>query len=52
MAELAWPEQRVAIVLATDPEREAGDRAYADAGWQARTARQWTAAELAQELVG
>ncbi|MGW1059079.1 DEAD/DEAH box helicase [Micromonospora rubida] len=52
-AELAWPEQRIAIVLAgrpDDPETEDRDRAYADAGWRARTAREWSADELAAQI--
>ncbi|KXK60574.1 RNA helicase [Micromonospora rosaria] len=53
-AELAWPDQRIAVVLtgaSDDPENEDRDRAYADAGWQARTARDWTADELAAQIV-
>ncbi|MGC4808214.1 DEAD/DEAH box helicase [Micromonospora sp. DT233] len=52
-AELAWPEQRIAIVLAgppDDPETEDRDQAYVDAGWQARTARQWSVEELAAQI--
>ena len=52
-AELAWPDRRVAIVLTgspEDPETEDRDRAYAEAGWHARTARQWPVDELARHL--
>ncbi|WLS44506.1 DEAD/DEAH box helicase [Micromonospora profundi] len=48
-AELAWPDRRIAIVLtgpSDDPETEDRDRAYADAGWHARTAREWSVDEL------
>ncbi|MEO3777276.1 DEAD/DEAH box helicase [Micromonospora sp. B11E3] len=52
-AELAWPDRRIAIVLTgppDDPETEDRDRAYAEAGWHARTARQWSVEELAAQL--
>ncbi|BCL12371.1 DEAD/DEAH box helicase [Micromonospora sagamiensis] len=52
-AELAWPEQRLAVVLTGppgDPETEDRDRAYAEAGWHARTAREWSVDELAAQL--
>ncbi|MFF6786164.1 DEAD/DEAH box helicase [Streptomyces sp. NPDC012510] len=57
-AELAWPDRRIAVVLAheehtdgtPDSDAEARDKAYADAGWQARTAPEWDAAELAALL--
>ncbi|RAO47814.1 ATP-dependent helicase HRQ1 [Micromonospora saelicesensis] len=52
-AELAWPDRRIAIVLtgpSDDPETEDRDRAYAEAGWHARTAREWSADELAAEI--
>ncbi|MCW6003759.1 DEAD/DEAH box helicase [Micromonospora sp. CPCC 205371] len=52
-AELAWPEHRIAIVLAgspDDPETADRDRAYADLGWHVRTAREWTVEELTAEL--
>ncbi|MEV4481700.1 DEAD/DEAH box helicase [Micromonospora coxensis] len=52
-AELAWPERRIAIVLTGttgDPETEDRDRAYAQAGWYAKTAQQWSADELAAQL--
>ncbi|WP_026125563.1 DEAD/DEAH box helicase [Nocardiopsis gilva] len=56
-AELAWPEQRVAVVLSdallTNHEDKAkGDAAYADAGWTAREAQKWDAAELAARVMG
>ncbi|GAA1376679.1 DEAD/DEAH box helicase [Catellatospora chokoriensis] len=49
-AELAWPDHRIAVVLAgshDDPEVVDRDKAYAAAGWQVRTAKQWTTDELA-----
>ncbi|MBQ1059825.1 DEAD/DEAH box helicase [Micromonospora sp. C41] len=52
-AELAWPERRIAVVLTgapDDPETEDRDRAYTEAGWHARTAREWSAEELAAQL--
>jgi hypothetical protein len=52
-AELAWPERQVAIVLtgrSDDPETEDRDRAYAEAGWHVRTAREWSVAELAAQI--
>ncbi|PWU48057.1 RNA helicase [Micromonospora globispora] len=52
-AELAWPDRRIAVVLTgspDDPEVADRDRAYADAGWHARTAREWSAEELAAQL--
>ncbi|MGN9768429.1 DEAD/DEAH box helicase [Micromonospora sp. SD12] len=52
-AELAWPDRRIAIVLtgpSDDPETEDRDRAYAEAGWHARTAQQWSVDELAAEI--
>ena len=54
-AELAWPDRRIAVVLSGpsgDPETEDRDRAYAEAGWHARTAREWSAEELAAQLTG
>ncbi|MEV7568630.1 DEAD/DEAH box helicase [Streptomyces tanashiensis] len=54
MAELAWPEARVGVVLAPspigdEPDQEAEDRdlAFAAAGWEVRSANGWTAKELA-----
>jgi hypothetical protein len=52
-AELAWPDHRIAVLLAgpaNDPEIADRDRAYAAAGWHARTAREWSADELAEQL--
>ncbi|MEU8329339.1 DEAD/DEAH box helicase [Micromonospora sp. NPDC048839] len=52
-AELAWPDRRIAIVLtgpSDDPETEDRDRAYAAAGWHARTAREWSIDELAAQI--
>jgi hypothetical protein len=50
-AEIAWPDRRIAVVLADAPEADDRDRAYAAAGWRARTATQWNAAELAEEVL-
>ncbi|MFF3905396.1 DEAD/DEAH box helicase [Streptomyces sp. NPDC001848] len=58
-AELAWPARRVAVVLAHRPpvgetkdiEAERRDQAYAEAGWQFRTALEWDAEELAALLL-
>ncbi|MFJ8190240.1 DEAD/DEAH box helicase [Streptomyces sp. NPDC096094] len=57
MAELAWPDRKVAVVLAPrptggEPDYEAADRdaAFAAAGWEARPASDWTARELAGRL--
>ncbi|MFF5691411.1 DEAD/DEAH box helicase [Streptomyces albidoflavus] len=57
-AELAWPDRRVAVVLAhrpgagedKDQDAEDRDRAYAAASWQARPAPEWDARELAALL--
>ncbi|MFF0365776.1 DEAD/DEAH box helicase [Micromonospora sp. NPDC005087] len=52
-AELAWPDRRIAIVLtgrSDDPETEDRDRAYAEAGWHARTAREWSVDKLVAEI--
>ncbi|MBM7084585.1 DEAD/DEAH box helicase [Micromonospora humidisoli] len=52
-AELAWPDQRIAVVLTgrdDDPETEGRDRAYAEAGWHARTAREWAVDELTAQI--
>jgi hypothetical protein len=57
-AELAWPTARVAVVLAPQddggPDYEAGDRdrAFADAGWDVRTAAQWDPTDLARRITG
>ncbi|OKI17012.1 hypothetical protein A6A08_07025 [Nocardiopsis sp. TSRI0078] len=49
-AELAWVEQRVAVVLPADlvgaEERERGDAAFAEQGWRAREATGWELPEL------
>ncbi|MEU7580583.1 DEAD/DEAH box helicase [Streptomyces sp. NPDC041068] len=57
MAELAWPDRKVGVVAAhrpvgTDPDYEAEDRdrAFAAAGWEVRSASDWTAEDLAQRL--
>ncbi|MFG3290152.1 DEAD/DEAH box helicase [Streptomyces sp. NPDC048179] len=59
-AELAWPSRRLGVVLAhekhadgtPDTDAEDRDKAYADAGWQVRTALEWNAADLAALLAG
>jgi hypothetical protein len=57
-AELAWPAARAAVVLAAQeddgPDYEAADRdrAFADAGWDARTAVQWDPTDLARRING
>jgi replicative superfamily II helicase len=57
MAELAWPNCKVGVVLAPRPvgpepdyEAEDRDRAFATAGWDVRPASDWTAEELAQRI--
>ncbi|WP_328637759.1 DEAD/DEAH box helicase [Streptomyces canus] len=57
MAELAWPDRRIAVVLAprpvgSDPDYEAQDRdaAFATAEWDVRPASEWTAGDLAERL--
>ncbi|WP_432069829.1 DEAD/DEAH box helicase [Streptomyces sp. AA1529] len=60
MAELAWPQARIGVVLAPrpavgeehDPEAEDRDRAFAAAGWDVRPASRWTAGEIAERLAG
>jgi hypothetical protein len=50
-AEFAWPDRRLAIVLsgpADDPEIEDRNKAYGAAGWHARTAREWSADDIAE----
>ncbi|GIH72632.1 DEAD/DEAH box helicase [Sphaerimonospora thailandensis] len=50
-AELAWPQAKVAVVLAgDDDEARKRDAAYAQAGWDVRIARGWTAEELAERI--
>ncbi|WP_329521369.1 DEAD/DEAH box helicase [Spirillospora sp. NBC_01491] len=48
-AELAWPQVKVAVVLAGN-DQEATDRyrAYATAGWDTRSANRWSITELAE----
>ncbi|KUO03960.1 DEAD/DEAH box helicase [Streptomyces caeruleatus] len=57
LAELAWPDRKVGVVLAPrsaqpEPDYEAQDRdrAFAAAGWDVRPASDWTAEELAHRL--
>ncbi len=57
-AELAWPSARIAVVLTDvrvagrlhEDEKRKRDDAYAGAGWEARDARHWDAAEIARKL--
>lgn len=57
-AELAWPAHRIGVVLAHQrgagdtPDRDAEDRdrAYTEAGWLVRTAREWEVGQLAGVL--
>ncbi|RNL83012.1 DEAD/DEAH box helicase [Halostreptopolyspora alba] len=60
-AEIAWPRARIAVVLNgpghgavgdDDAERAKRDSAYAGAGWDARDAQHWDAAELARRISG
>ena len=59
-AELAWPPQRIGVVLAPlldaegepDPDDLRRDEAYARAGWLVRPATGWTVEELALALTG
>ncbi len=58
-AELAWPDARVGVVLAplahgVEPDHEAEDRdkAFADAGWEVRTATEWGQESLIARLTG
>lgn len=52
-AELAWPGQRLAVVLADDYSHESAerDRAFAVQGWDARTARQWNVDDLVEKIL-
>jgi replicative superfamily II helicase len=57
-AEIAWPDRQVAVIAedpdTAGPESEATDclAAYADAGWDARLARDWPAQELVARIAG
>jgi len=55
-AELAWPTDKIGIVLAAhgedDPEAEKRDAAYAHAGWRARPAADWSADSLVELIKG
>ncbi|MFD0776776.1 hypothetical protein ACFQZ2_22820, partial [Streptomonospora algeriensis] len=60
-AEIAWPQARIAVVLNGagggavgdgGAEKAKRDAAYAQAGWDARDAQHWDAAELAARLSG
>ncbi|WP_326815375.1 DEAD/DEAH box helicase [Streptomyces sp. NBC_01763] len=58
LAELAWVDARIGVVLAPhpalgddrDPEAEDRDRAFAAAGWEVRPATAWSAEEIAERL--
>ncbi|MFE0153215.1 DEAD/DEAH box helicase [Nonomuraea sp. NPDC059007] len=51
-AEVAWPDRKVAVVLAgDDDEARNRDAAFAAAGWHVRDVQGWTPEELA-ELIG
>ncbi|MEU6536854.1 Zn-binding domain-containing protein [Streptomyces sp. NPDC047000] len=60
LAELAWPDARIGVVLAPhavdegpdEPDHEARDRdrAFAAAGWEVRPAAEWDAGELAARI--
>jgi len=52
-AEVAWPDRKVAIVLAGDDEEaRRRDIAYAEAGWDVRAVDGWTREELAERIEG
>jgi len=52
-AEIAWPEDKVAIVLdGDDEETRRRNAAYAEAGWDARPVSKWTPQELAERIGG
>ncbi|WP_021591493.1 DEAD/DEAH box helicase [Actinomadura welshii] len=51
-AEVAWPDRKIAIVLAGDDEEaHRRDIAYAEAGWEVRPVAGWTYEELAERLM-
>ncbi|GAA1801279.1 DEAD/DEAH box helicase [Luedemannella flava] len=52
-AELAWPSRRIAVILADDYSHEAAerDRAFAEQGWDARTAKQWDVDDLIVKIM-
>ncbi|WP_351232253.1 DEAD/DEAH box helicase [Streptomyces sp. NPDC002133] len=60
LAELAWPDARIGVVLAPrpvegadeDPEAGDRDRAFAAAGWRVQSAGAWTVEEIADLLDG
>ncbi|RKS79692.1 uncharacterized protein DUF1998 [Actinomadura pelletieri DSM 43383] len=52
-AELAWPDRKVAIVLAGDDEEaRRRDAAFAEAGWDVRAVAHWTREELVERIKG
>ncbi|MEU8674412.1 DEAD/DEAH box helicase [Streptomyces sp. NPDC048560] len=58
LAELAWPDAHIAVVLThrppqgedSDPEADDRDRAFEAAGWQVRPATEWDAEEIARMM--
>jgi replicative superfamily II helicase len=53
LAELAWPHERVAVVLPGDDFEAANrDAAYAEAGWRVFDVAGWTPGELAGRIRG
>ncbi|GAB3277697.1 DEAD/DEAH box helicase [Actinocorallia lasiicapitis] len=52
-AELVWPEQKIALVLAGDTDEDhRRNSAFAEAGWAVDDVRGWSAAELARRIRG
>ncbi|WP_165967035.1 hypothetical protein, partial [Actinomadura sp. 7K507] len=50
-AELAWPDARVAVVLAGNDDEATGRyHAYVQAGWETRAAAWWDCDELAERI--
>ncbi|HEU5026824.1 MAG TPA: DEAD/DEAH box helicase [Spirillospora sp.] len=50
-AELAWPDAKVAVVLAGNDDEATGRyQAYAKAGWETRSAAWWDCDELAERI--
>lgn len=53
LAELAWPDRRLAVLIGTDPDDDPGARdAYTAARWDARPVNDWPVDELADRLAG
>jgi ATP-dependent helicase YprA (DUF1998 family) len=55
LAELAWPHERIGVVLAPvsphDFDAEKRNSAYTDAGWQIATAKEWHVDELIAKIM-